>query len=93
MGEAKTTHTPSPWIWRLGMTEVVDKDGLIICEFALGLTSSDARIRDTSQRNFQLISSAPDLFDALVDIAENGYSDEDRAKARAAIARYYAKKT
>jgi hypothetical protein len=84
-----TKHTPAPWgldesLANEGEIDVISKNGFLIAS----IVNSDR----CDEYNANLISAAPELLDALIDIlydydSFDSMSDSSEIKARAAIAK------
>ena len=92
----QTQHTPGPWFITGGATRYIEArigDGLIQEVAACGPTMADVRGYGQQQEaNARLIAAAPDLLEALIELADCGAEawGEDRPCvkwARAAIAK------
>jgi len=71
------SHTPGPWTAHANAVRTADGNRPI----ALMATAYEM------SANARLMSSAPDLLEALVELVRDGYSEENEERALAAIAK------
>lgn len=101
---ADSKHTPGPWEWladedrhEADCVPVMAKDGTLqIADIFAGTVNGSDMSVDEAEANARLIAAAPDLLEALEQLAAYGDPEmdatvqlpwEDVAKARAAIAK------
>lgn len=84
-----TKHTPGPWAVHPNQAVVDAFDGGVPLSVCALLWPTDERSEDETFANARLIASAPDLLDALREIADLPWfrQDEGAQIARAAIAK------
>jgi hypothetical protein len=64
-------HTPGPWHYRTGITDVYDINGNTICE--LYVTTAES---EQGQANRRLIAAAPDLLYIVENLIEHDKIDQ-----------------